>query len=264
MQNRHLRLARFDQTSRIGENWRPLPCSGLSPLRRFFDLQAGSIWTDLSSILPHMQGTVVDVGCGAQPYRSLLPPDVAYVGIDTSESKNAFGYETPDTIYYDGRTWPLADSSVDVVLATETLEHVPDPRHFLAEAFRTLGPGGRLVLTVPFAARWHFIPHDYWRFTPAGFMQLLEDTHFADVHVYARGNAVTVAAYKCLALIAVLLMPQTSSKIAGISCRIAAIPLLPLFILLAIAGNISLRSAGGDDCLGYTVVAGKNEPVSEL
>jgi hypothetical protein len=34
-----------------------------------------------------------------------------------------------------------------------------------------------------------------------------------------------------------------------------AVPVLPLFILLAAIANVSLRREGGDDCLGYTVVA---------
>ena len=68
--------------------------------------------------------------------------------------------------------------SVENVLATETLEHVSRPVRFLAEARRCLSPGGRLMLTVPFAARWHYIPHDYWRFTPSGLRQLLTDAGF--------------------------------------------------------------------------------------
>lgn len=47
-----------------------------SAIRRFFDLQAGSIWNDLAVVLPKVRGTLLDVGCGAQPYRGLLlsPP----------------------------------------------------------------------------------------------------------------------------------------------------------------------------------------------
>jgi hypothetical protein len=30
---------------------------------------------------------------------------------------------------------------------------------------------------------------------------------------------------------------------------------LPLFVLLALIANLSLRGRGGDDCLGYTVFA---------
>jgi SAM-dependent methyltransferase len=226
-------------------------------LRRFFDLQAGSIWNDLQVLLPHIDGTLVDVGCGAQPYRSLLLKTTAYIGIDTIDSKSAFGYETADTRYYDGDTWPIDDTSVEVVLATETIEHVPNPAEFLAQAFRVLRPGGSLVLTAPFAARWHFIPYDYWRFTPAGFRRLLDEAGFGEVRVYARGNAVTVAAYKCLALVAALLLPQQTSGIKSLAFRAAGVCLLPAFVTLGVVGNISLRDQGGDDCIGYTVIADK-------
>jgi len=103
----------------------------------------------------------------AQPYRPLLPPGARYRAIDVAVAGEAFGYDLPDTEYFEGDRWPVDDTSIDVVLATETLEHVPEPKVFLAEARRVLRPGGRIVLTVPFAARWHYIPHDYWRYTPS-------------------------------------------------------------------------------------------------
>lgn len=251
-------LKRRDQATRgRGESWRPVPCTQPSLVRRFFDLQAGSIWSDLAALLANVSGTIVDVGCGAQPYRALLPRDVTYIGIDTVDAKSAFGYEMPDTRYYDGVTWPLENGSVDAVLATETLEHVPDPRQFLGEAFRALKAGGTLVLTVPFAARWHYIPYDYWRFTPAGLSRIFEEAGFQDTQIYARGNAVTVAAYKVLALLATLLLPQTDSRRKDLAYRIAGFVLSPVFVIVAVIGNLSLRSPGGDDCIGYTVVAGK-------
>jgi SAM-dependent methyltransferase len=45
----------------------------------------------------------------------------------------------------------LADRSIDLVISSDVLEHVPDHRQALAEFFRVLRPGGRLVVTVPFA-----------------------------------------------------------------------------------------------------------------
>ncbi len=44
----------------------------------------------------------------------------------------------------------FADSSFDTVLSFDRLEHVPDPSRALAEFFRVLKPGGRLMLTAPF------------------------------------------------------------------------------------------------------------------
>src|SRR5688572_33509361 len=67
-------------------------------LRRFYDLQAGSVWADVEGPLQNARGKVVDVGCGAQPYRSLLSPGVEYVGLDIVEANEHFGYEAPDTL----------------------------------------------------------------------------------------------------------------------------------------------------------------------
>ena len=224
-------------------------------VRRFFDLQAGSIWRDLERVLPAVRGTVLDIGCGAQPYRSLLSDEAKYVGIDTVDAKAHFGYAMPDAIYFSGVTWPVSDSSIDFALSTETLEHVADTRHFLAEARRCVAPGGTLMLTVPFAARWHFIPYDYWRFTPSSLRSLLAEAGFEVVHVYARGNAFTVACYKGMALILKLLIPQKGPALIKMALRLAGLVCAPLFCSMAIVANLSLAGDGGDDCLGYTVIA---------
>jgi SAM-dependent methyltransferase len=253
---------------RQGEGWRPplfpFPAGGfgrwVAAARRFLDVQAGSGWADLSAVLPVVRGVAVDVGCGAQPFRPLFHPSVTYIGIDTADAKAHFGYEVPDTRYFTGDRWPVDDASADFVLCTETLEHVPDSARFLAEAARVTKPGGHILLTVPFAARWHFIPHDYWRFTPSSLDRLLRSAGFGDVAVYARGNSVTVACYKVMALILPLLMPQGRGPAATWILRLAALPLLPALVVLAGIAQVSLRGRGGDDCLGYTVLAKRRPP----
>lgn len=259
----NLFLQRPNMIVREGEQWRPpLFVASFTRWRRFadvlrrvFDLQAASLWADLKMLLPKCAGTVLDVGCGAQPYRRLLSGAVRYLGIDTADAKQRFGYDVPNVQYFAGSVWPVADATVDVVLATETLEHVPDPKLFLSEAHRSLKPDGALILTVPFAARWHYIPHDYWRFTPSGMERLLESEGFDDIHVFARGNELTVACYKVMGVILPLLFGGTADGPGMILRRMIGIALSPLLLPLALASHWSLRSSGGDDCLGYTVLA---------
>lgn len=228
---------------------------------RFLDLQAGTIWRDLSELLPSVKGTVVDVGCGIQPFRHMFSPETRYIGLDTVDSKAHFGYETPDTRYYSGITWPLPAKSADFILCTETLEHIPDPGPFLDEAFRCLKPGGRLLLTVPFAARWHFIPYDYWRYTPSGLDRLLKEAGFHDTRVFARGNQLTVVCYKLMAFIFSLLFPKHSDFLFEALCRLVGLLALPLFLAAAVLANLTLGKSGSVDCLGFTVLSerpGKN------
>jgi SAM-dependent methyltransferase len=235
----------------------------INRLQRFFDLQAASIWRDLAVELPKVRGRLLDVGCGAQPYRQLLPSNVVYLGIDTIDAKMHFGYDSPDTVYFAGETWPVETASVDVVLCTEVLEHVADPVVFLREMYRCLRPAGRAILTVPFAARWHFIPHDYWRFTPAGLHLLLEQALFTDIRVYARGNALTVACYKLEALMLPLFFPQNSRLLYRLGMQLMGLVVSPVFLLLAIIGSSTLALPGKGDCLGYTTLASRGDSVED-
>lgn len=256
-----VRTSRLNEATRTEESWRPPafePIGGvLSQLkasaRRCLDLQAASLWYDLKGPLGKARGEVLDVGAGAQPYRRLVGEHAVYRAIDTSDARANFGYDIPDTQYFGGDIWPVDSGSIDLVISTETIEHVPDPDAFLREAWRVLKGNGQLLLTVPFSARWHFVPHDYWRFTPAGLKLILERAGFTDIVVHARGNEVTVASAKCLALFLPFVMPQGSGW--QLVRRILGLAFTPLMVVLGAIGHRSLRQQGGEDCLGYTVFA---------
>jgi SAM-dependent methyltransferase len=259
-----MHLARDNMVERASESWRPpLLDSGTTPTarivaaaRRYLDIQAGSVWRDMAVLLPSVRGRVLDVGCGAQPYRALLNASVEYLGIDTVDAAEHFGYAMPDTrLFVPGAPWPVDDASIDVVLATETMEHVPDPVAFLKDAVRVLAPGGTVILTVPFAARWHFIPHDYWRYTPSSLALLLRKVGLQRPRVYARGNAGTVACYKAMApILSLLFGPEPSIPRRAVRA-LGGLVAAPLLVPLSVVANLSLRGRGGDDTLGYTVIA---------
>lgn len=230
-------------------------------VRKFLDVQFGSIWRDLSHVLPNIKGNVLDLGCGAQPFRSLFnKSQIKYTGLDTVEAKPNFGYEHPDTIYYSGNEFPIEENTIDFMLCTETLEHIQDYDWFLAEIERCLKPGGSLLLTIPFAARWHFIPFDYWRFTPSSLAAILLKHNFTAIKIYARGNDITVACYKVMSLMVPFLFSE-SSLLRKFFDRILGIIFLPIISILALVANLSLKYSDkiAADCLGYTVIVEKQK-----
>ena len=97
--------------------------------------------------------TVGDLGCGTGALLPLLAPHVAHVvGVDASHemltTARARVKDLPNVDVKHGtlESLPLADASVDAVMCVLVLHHVPSPGDALAEAFRVLKPGGRVLV----------------------------------------------------------------------------------------------------------------------
>ena len=106
----------------------------------------------------HSSDTVIDVGCGDGGHIAFCArqgAEVIFVDRDearlaTTEAKiKASPAHAYRAILSDCDPIPLADGTGDVVICTEVMEHVADPRVFLAELVRIARPGGKLVITVP-------------------------------------------------------------------------------------------------------------------
>lgn len=150
-------------------------------------LQRRLILDFIDEVVPTLSGTVLDVGCGHQPYRSRLldPPSGAttYVGLDLPPT----AYSAPDLLW-DGSAIGLRSGSIDIAFATEVLEHVPDPSPVLAEVHRVLRPGGRLVFTVPFLWPLHDVPNDEYRYTPFALERVLRAAGFDELEMRPMGG----------------------------------------------------------------------------
>jgi SAM-dependent methyltransferase len=116
--------------------------------------------------LPQLEGRVLDVGCGENPYRRLFSRASDYVGIDIAEG-GADIVVAPDAV------WPLKDGSFNVVFATQVVEHVQNLQHTLGEIARVCEPGGVIMLSFPFLYNEHGSPYDFQRFTSHGAACLL-------------------------------------------------------------------------------------------
>lgn len=133
-------------------------------------------------------------------YRMYLNPDnldwkVMEVGIDGDERPGGnyklFGvgndYKTLDflprlapDIVADICDTKLPESEWDLIILSQTLEHVKDPRKAVAECHRLLKPKGHLIVDIPFQYMYHGLPEydDYWRMTDKGLSLLLREVGF--------------------------------------------------------------------------------------
>jgi SAM-dependent methyltransferase len=141
----------------------------------------------LCAQLHEFKGTVLDIGSGTMPYKSLVlsPPSRAerYFGLDLKDNI----YQRPD-LEWDGEKLPLEDNSVDCVLATEVLEHCPDVDVVLRESQRALKPDGLFFFTVPFLWPLHDVPHDEYRYTPFSLARHLRDAGFTSIKLRPLGG----------------------------------------------------------------------------
>lgn len=125
---------------------------------------------------PKMNGRLLDVGCGFKPYRELFSFASEYIGLEYDSPANRIAKSADH--FYDGNTFPFDAMSYDGIICNQVLEHVFNPDQFLQEIFRTLKPGGNLLMTVPFVWDEHEQPWDYARYSSFGLRSLLERNGF--------------------------------------------------------------------------------------
>jgi ubiquinone/menaquinone biosynthesis C-methylase UbiE len=103
-------------------------------------------------------GRVLDIGTGPGHIPVLLAerlPGVTVVGIDLAEHMlrraEARRLRSPHAARVefcraDAKGLEFPDASFDTVASNTILHHIPDPRRFLAEAWRVLRPGGAFLI----------------------------------------------------------------------------------------------------------------------
>ncbi|HYM72300.1 MAG TPA: class I SAM-dependent methyltransferase [Stellaceae bacterium] len=113
------------------------------------------------------QMTVVDLGAGRgrdfqrdpdaymQRLAKLQGKVARVIGIDVDDAILGHPFLDERHVVAPTAAWPLADGSVDMVVANWVLEHLRDPEFFAAELHRVLKPGGWLCAHT--VNRWGYV-----------------------------------------------------------------------------------------------------------
>jgi SAM-dependent methyltransferase len=131
---------------------------------------------------------LLEVGCGSGEFLFSLQPieHVTGVGLDTTAAsvmaclaKGLEVYDTPlEQITIPSEQIP---SGFDVIVAFHCLEHVPDPKGFVASMMKLLKPDGRIFVSTPYSPMsfervWfdplNHPPHHLSRWNEASFVEL--------------------------------------------------------------------------------------------
>lgn len=159
----------------------------------------------------------VVVGCGEQGARRVP----THPGIDWLLTDVDLHYGAQ--VVADGAQLPLADGSVDVVVAEHVLEHVLDIVATARELERVLRPGGLVAVTIPFSFPWHGVPFDFFRVTPSGARALFRGCEVGYLAAgMGNGSALGYGATSALTASA---QRTTSRRLAYAMARLLAAPL---------------------------------------
>jgi ubiquinone/menaquinone biosynthesis C-methylase UbiE len=98
---------------------------------------------------------VLDIACGTGYGSSILASSAKRViGVDIDEdtveyAKQKYGSSKISFLQGEATAIPLEDSSVDVIISFETVEHIKNYKKFLQEIKRVLKPKGLLAISTP-------------------------------------------------------------------------------------------------------------------
>lgn len=115
---------------------------------------------ELNALTLKRDTILLDIGCGRQPYRSILGPKVvAYYGLDLLRPE-----ASPD-LCGEATSLPFTNNSVDVCFSVWLLDDLAQPFNYFCEVARVLNAGGISIMVDIQSFPEHDAPSDYQRLT---------------------------------------------------------------------------------------------------
>jgi ubiquinone/menaquinone biosynthesis C-methylase UbiE len=197
--------------------------------------------------------TILDAGAGESQFKKYCS-HLKYIAQDFGQyhGEGQVGLQTGTwdnsklDIVSDILAIPLADHSVDAIMCTEVLEHIPDPVRAITEFSRLVKSGGYLLITAPFASLTHFAPYHFASGLSRFFYEKhLPENNFEIAELQLNGNF-----FECVA--------QENRRIKSIAKKYSGINLnifqkIVIHLNLLILQKLSKKDKGSSELLCYGI-----------
>lgn len=165
-----------DSEKELEEIWHQVPVNyyqkGIKEniLQRMWHTQKLKIVLDFIGSANREPKNILDVGCASGWFLSKIKekyPKSKCSGVDVYKKSIEYGkklYTSLDLQYADAHRLPFPDKSYDVIICTEVLEHVVEPKKVLEEIRRVLASDGIAIIEMDtgnflFRLIWHWWTH---------------------------------------------------------------------------------------------------------
>lgn len=114
------------------------------------------LWQTILNEVPKTTAKVLDVGCGkAWVAQHLAPKGYEIFSMDIStvnpiKAIKKYPFSNHHGVVADVYNLPFLPNTFDVIIASEIIEHVPNPKTFMEALWTVLKPGGVLIITTPY------------------------------------------------------------------------------------------------------------------
>jgi ubiquinone/menaquinone biosynthesis C-methylase UbiE len=134
--------------------------------------------------------TIVDYGSGETPYRDFFRCN-HYITCDVGQNSQG----TIEKFIAKDQKVDLPDSSADLIICMDVLEHIAKPELALKEIGRIAKKGASVIISVPFLYREHEAPYDYYRYTTFCLERLINESSVFDIELKKKIGGYNYTAY---------------------------------------------------------------------